>query len=77
MRGAARPPSRRFATVASMAPSRSRSASTRSIAGSSASAIAPTVVIVWKMPSSIELGSSDTTVMSPASIARATSLTSR
>jgi hypothetical protein len=45
------------------------------MAASSTSAIAPTVVIVWKMPS-IDVGSSDTTVMS-ASIRRATSLTSR
>ena len=42
---------------------------------SSVSVIAPTVVIVLRMPS-IEVGSSETTVMS-ASIARATSLTSR
>ena len=59
--------SRRAATRCSTAPSRSRSDSTRSIAASSTSAIAPTVVIVLRMPS-IEVGSSETTVMS-ASIA--------
>jgi uncharacterized membrane protein YdfJ with MMPL/SSD domain len=62
-------------TFSATVPSRSRSVSTRSIAASSASVIAPTVVIVLRMPS-IDVGSSDTTVMS-ASIARATSLTSR
>ena len=70
-----RPPSRRAATAASTAPSRSRIDSTRSIASSSASVIAPTVVMVLRMPS-IDVGSSETTVMS-ASMARATSFTSR
>ena len=47
-----RPASRRRVTRCSTAPSRSRSDSTRSIAASSTSVIAPTVVIVWKIPSS-------------------------